>query len=435
MNRSAPSKSETDAPAENHPTPAGRAAAAAARVAARYAKAPSYSEMLAREARAAVHAAEAASKAAHEAQTALQFVLDDMEAAASATPAWEPEPGPDNVSERHAAPVAVPPSHQAHKPAESPRIHAEPANSAAAAPAIAPSWELEGEAAQDEPLEYDTGFGYDSPTITEVHGADPVQPIYANLIQFPREMVATRRARPRRAEGPLAATESAPQLSIFEVDPGAISILPPAATVDPAAEPAWMRTELPAMTPAIAPAILPSAITLDAQSPSVIFHAQPQEKLLQELREVILEEPEPQPVGAHEIELAPLSRRLLSVVVDCTLIAAALVTAAILAARNAGELPGLRAIEFGAVLALMLAGAAYYAGFLALTQATPGMKYAGIELNTFAGLKATRTQRCQRLMAMLLSVVPLGLGVVWALFDEGHLTWHDRLSGTYLRKR
>jgi len=25
--------------------------------------------------------------------------------------------------------------------------------------------------------------------------------------------------------------------------------------------------------------------------------------------------------------------------------------------------------------------------------------------------------------------------MIWALFDEQHLCWHDRLSSTYLRKR
>jgi len=66
-----------------------RAAEAAARVAARYAKAPSYSEMLADEARAAVRAAEAASKAALEAQAAAESVLAGLEAASSPTPDWE----------------------------------------------------------------------------------------------------------------------------------------------------------------------------------------------------------------------------------------------------------------------------------------------------------------------------------------------------------
>jgi hypothetical protein len=38
-------------------------------------------------------------------------------------------------------------------------------------------------------------------------------------------------------------------------------------------------------------------------------------------------------------------------------------------------------------------------------------------------------------MALPLSVLPLGMGLAWALFDEWSLTWHDRLSGTYLRRR
>ena len=38
-------------------------------------------------------------------------------------------------------------------------------------------------------------------------------------------------------------------------------------------------------------------------------------------------------------------------------------------------------------------------------------------------------------MALPLSVLPVGLGLAWALFDDNRLTWHDRLSQTYLRKR
>ena len=42
---------------------------------------------------------------------------------------------------------------------------------------------------------------------TMIFAVEPAQPIYANLIQFPREMVATRKVRPRLAEGPLARAE------------------------------------------------------------------------------------------------------------------------------------------------------------------------------------------------------------------------------------
>jgi hypothetical protein len=62
------------------------------------------------------------------------------------------------------------------------------------------------------------------------------------------------------------------------------------------------------------------------------------------------------------------------------------------------------------------------------------MKYARISLCTFDDQEPTRAQMRSRLVAMLLSVLPLGLGVLWAIFDEEHLSWHDRLSRTYQRR-
>ena len=61
------------------------------------------------------------------------------------------------------------------------------------------------------------------------------------------------------------------------------------------------------------------------------------------------------------------------------------------------------------------------------------MKYAHISLCTFEDENPTREQLRSRLVAMLLSVLPVGLGVAWAIFDDDHLTWHDRLSRTYQR--
>src|ERR1700679_303893 len=73
----------------------------------------------------------------------------------------------------------------------------------------------------------------DAGTAMDMEGleiVEPAQPIHANLIQFPRELVATRKVRPRRAEGQYAPTlEEQAQLSIFEVEPWNVSKEPAAA--------------------------------------------------------------------------------------------------------------------------------------------------------------------------------------------------------------
>jgi hypothetical protein len=62
------------------------------------------------------------------------------------------------------------------------------------------------------------------------------------------------------------------------------------------------------------------------------------------------------------------------------------------------------------------------------------MRFAHISLCTFDDETPTRAQLRKRLVAMLLSVLPVGLGVMWAIFDEDHLCWHDRFSRTYQRR-
>ena len=255
---------------DGRPTQASRAAQAAARVAERYAQAPSYSKMLADEARAAVRAAEAASKAAHEAQAAVQYMLEGLEAAAA----------PELVRQSEAVATTAP------APLEAPqhRIFDE---SPLSSPGIQP----------DQSVEVNN----------ELRGAD--QPIYANLIQFPREMVATRRMRPRLAEGPLAAAPPQAQLSIFEVDPESISTLPAPAIDEPAA-PVWMRAEF------------------------ATIEAEPQTE------EALLDEPAPQELQQNPIRLAPLSRRLMALLVDASLVLAVFVFAAMQFASHAKQMPG-----------------------------------------------------------------------------------------------
>jgi hypothetical protein len=61
------------------------------------------------------------------------------------------------------------------------------------------------------------------------------------------------------------------------------------------------------------------------------------------------------------------------------------------------------------------------------------MRYAQLSLCTFDEQIPTRNQVKARLRAMLISVLPVGLGMLWSIFDEDQMSWHDRLSKTYLR--
>ena len=240
---------------------------------------------------------------------------------------------------------------------------------------------------------------------------EPAQPIPAKLIEFPRELVATRKIRPRLAEGSHARVGNAiGQLSIFEVDPASISTLPAAAApVAEAAAPAWPAQDW-------------SSIRLGEQ---VLDEQSPEELAAEEAEAIAL------PATAA-FELAPVSRRLMAAVVDCSLITGAFLALAMAAMEKAKALPNLRQAEIGAAVALVFLGAMYHMFFVLVAATTPGMKWARISLRTFGGQRLTLDQRFGRLGALVLSLLPVGLGVAWSIFDDEHLSWHDRLSGTYM---
>jgi hypothetical protein len=61
------------------------------------------------------------------------------------------------------------------------------------------------------------------------------------------------------------------------------------------------------------------------------------------------------------------------------------------------------------------------------------MRYAKIALCTFDDENPTRRAMRSRIAALMLSALPLGLGFLWAIFDEDALCWHDRITQTYQR--
>ena len=112
-NRKGLSTAESAAPAQTQAAASSRATQAAARVAARYAQAPSYSQMQAAEARAALRTAEIATQAALDANVAAQAALAGFEAASANAFQQEADAAPALVQEqtlKQAAwePVAAP---------------------------------------------------------------------------------------------------------------------------------------------------------------------------------------------------------------------------------------------------------------------------------------------------------------------------------------
>lgn len=340
--------------------PASRAAQIAARVAARFAQAPSYSQLHIEASTARTDVPEALPEPLDASAEALSGQFDVIHARTPSQPstqAWEP-------AVETARPVL---------------------------PLLLETWErVDSRPSPGGDQEPDQEP--DQVPVFVLRPPEPVHSSRAKLIEFPRELVAPRKRRPRRAEGPYAPHGLERQLSIFDVNPGALSIEPGMAGVA-------------------------SALTifeLEAHPPAVEIT------------------PEPQNVPA--LRTASIGLRLAATLLDGTLIVTALLGAALAAVIRIGHPLPAEIAKFSAITGFLLAGLLYHAIFLILDNATPGMRCTGIFLYTLDGQVPTRAHLRRRMGALLLSGLSVGLGAAWVLFDEDHLSWHDRLSQTYLRK-
>jgi uncharacterized RDD family membrane protein YckC len=407
---------EREIPSETRFGPNSPAALAAARVAARFSKAPSYNQMQTAEARNAVRAAKIATEVALEAQASARAVLAKLEAGRRDGPSHPDEStaggersnagvcaaAPESkLEQRLELATGLPPQatrQSSHVPPVEFRLEPEgPAHRAR--PRAMSQRRLheaqEFQAANSRQPSYPPGHALSHAEIDRLQAALPELSARANLIEFPGEQAGLKSAENSR---PTAGTRSG-LLSIFEVDPEIVQRDAGARGVN----------------------ISPSA----SQWSGI------------ELEEHPLNDPEPMEAATPEdagIELAAFGRRAMAGVVDLALIAGAFLAAALLAGANMDQVPSMRLLEIGACAGMLVAGLLYQAFFFTLGVRTPGMKYARVSLCTFDNQFPTRMQSLGRLGAQMLSVLPLGLGLAWALFDEDHLCWHDRVSKTYQRE-
>jgi hypothetical protein len=385
-----------------------RAARIAAAVAERYAHSQSYRAFLAAEAERAIEHAEAAAEVA--ARTA-QAVVATQQQLLSELADWSPEETPafelvkssaliepsDLIVSSVGEPTATPAQPSTHAAAGlTIRLYEDVGRSTATGIANAvplDSLNEEDRLALDEEIAF-----RQSPAFEEF--LEPAVPLPANLIEFPRQLIASRKARPRLAEGPLredadAAPDSA-QLRIFEVEPDHISTevaLQPESTL-----PEW------------------SSIRLGA-------HAVTEPVALNE--DVVNYAP--------ALLTAPLSLRMMSAMVDGCIVLASFFGFTTVFAYTAGRLPTGEPAALAAAGTLAALALSYQLLFFTFSDATPGMRYARIGLCTFSDENPSRSAMRRRIVAILLAACPAGLGLLWAWLDDDRLGWHDRISRMYQR--
>jgi hypothetical protein len=233
------------------------------------------------------------------------------------------------------------------------------------------------------------------------------QTIQANIIEFPRQLVASRKVRPTLAEGPLMETAAPPQLRIFEVEPELIAAEPEVAPEPDAPE--WQSLRLGSGT-AAQRRDLPGS-QLDASN-----------------------------YFDHWLEpvvyAAPIAQRLMCAVLDTLLLLSGFCGAAAVAVKvSGGAMQGapLPVLAGSAAGALVVFGAIYRLLFYTLNDATPGMRAMRIAFCTFDEDSPKRKAVRRRLISTLLAAGPLGLGLLWAVLDSDRLGWHDRMSRMYPR--
>ena len=364
--------------------PETRAALLAARVAQRYANAPSYSELLAAGAGGAVPQWRAAGST-----VAVASVSDSRHASGrevGVAAAGQEQPA---ASHRDSTGGSQSSGHSASR-GELDSPFRESAQLFESGPGAAPPGDSGSEPAPNSGREPSPASGEDASNST-------IQPLQANLIEFPRELVAARKARPRLVEGPLResseeAAHDRAQLRIFEVDLGSIST---AVQIEPHADER-------------------AAIRLD-------------EGASQESRErerTALQPP---------LKVAPLEDRLMAAIVDIALVFGSFALFVLVFAACTAHPPSGKPAALGAAAVLITFFALYQYLFFRYSHGTPGMRYAKIALCTFDDENPTREAALRRIGSLLLSAAPLGLGFAWAWFDSDRLGWHDRISGIYQR--
>lgn len=152
----------------------------------------------------------------------------------------------------------------------------------------------------------------------------------------------------------------------------------------------------------------------------------------------ILIEPDParEPERRAGIEIplktASLTRRLTAGVVDFLIVLiSAGAFAYLVEILAAPRLPIARLAEAAAAVVAVF-WVLYQYMLIVYNGSTPGLRTARLLLRRFDGSPVPRRVRRWRVITSVLSGLSLGMGYAWLFLDEDALSWHDRITRTYL---
>ena len=130
--------------------------------------------------------------------------------------------------------------------------------------------------------------------------------------------------------------------------------------------------------------------------------------------------------------VAPLQERRLAALIDLICLLFAYGGFLVLFGSLGGQftINKLSAAVYAATLAIVYLQ--YFALFTIFGGTTPGMMFRGLQVASFDGDPPQPRQMLWRSVGYTLSAGTFFLGFLWACWDEDALTWHDRLSRTYL---
>jgi uncharacterized RDD family membrane protein YckC len=151
---------------------------------------------------------------------------------------------------------------------------------------------------------------------------------------------------------------------------------------------------------------------------------------LSEEQEAAPEAPEESPSDLYPV--ATLRERRLAALIDAACLAFAYGGFLALFGSLGGEftLSKLSAVVCFSTFAFVYVQ--YFGLFTIFGGTTPGMMVRGLQVASFTGDSPTAQQLFLRTAGYMISASTFFLGFFWALWDEDAMTWHDRLSKTYL---